>query len=131
IQTISKKHNYQKFNPENFDYIIIDEVHHSGAKTYQEIIDYFNPKFLLGLTATPERGDGYNIYNLFNNNIIYELSLKSALNQKLLTPFFYYGISDIKLEKQIQNNEEIEFLNLNNKDRIKYIVEKSELYGYS
>lgn len=78
-----------------FDYIILDEAHHGQATTYQKIINYFEPEILVGLTATPERMDGKNILPDFNNKIAAEIRLPDALNNKLLCPFQYFGISDV------------------------------------
>lgn len=82
------------FDREYFDYIIIDEFHHAINQQYQRIVEYFKPKFLLGLTATPERMDGKNIYELCDYNVPYEISLKEAINKGMLVPFHYYGIFD-------------------------------------
>lgn len=82
------------FAPDYFDYMIIDEFHHAVNNQYQRIVAYFKPQFLLGLTATPERMDGKNIYEICDYNVPYELSLKEAINKGLLAPFHYYGIYD-------------------------------------
>ncbi len=82
------------FAQDYFDYIVIDEFHHAVNDCYKRIADYFHPKFLLGLTATPERLDGKNIYELCDYNVPYELSLKEAINKGMLVPFHYYGIYD-------------------------------------
>lgn len=81
-------------SPGYYDYIILDEVHHSAAQTYQKVIDYYQPKVLLGLTATPERMDGQDILKDFNYRIAAEIRLPDALNNRLLCPFQYFGISD-------------------------------------
>ncbi len=82
------------FSPEYFDYVVIDEFHHAVNDQYQRIVDYFKPQFLLGLTATPERMDGKNIYEICDYNVPYEISLKEAINKGMLVPFHYYGIYD-------------------------------------
>lgn len=82
------------FPPEYFDYIVIDEFHHAVNDQYRRIAEYFKPQFLLGLTATPERMDGKNIYELCDYNVPYEISLKDAINKGMLVPFRYYGIYD-------------------------------------
>ena len=82
------------FSSDYFDYIIIDEFHHVVSEQYRRIVSYFTPKFLLGLTATPERMDGRNIYELCDYNVPYEISLKEAINKGMLVPFHYYGIFD-------------------------------------
>ena len=93
IQTLTNQ--LESFSsPIYYDYIILDEVHHSSAKTYQKVIDYFQPKILLGLTATPERMDGKDILKDFNYRTAAEIRLPDALNHKILCPFQYFGISD-------------------------------------
>ena len=82
------------FAPDYFDYLVIDEFHHAVNEQYQRIVNYFKPQFLLGLTATPERMDGKNIYEICDYNVPYEISLKEAINKGVLVPFHYYGIYD-------------------------------------
>ena len=82
------------FASDYFDYIVIDEFHHAVNEQYQRIVNYFKPQFLLGLTATPERMDGKNIYEICDYNVPYEISLKEAINKGVLVPFHYYGIYD-------------------------------------
>ncbi len=82
------------FSPDYFDYVIIDEFHHAVNEHYMRIVDYFKPQFLLGLTATPERMDGKNIYEICDYNVPYEISLRDAINKGMLVPFHYYGIYD-------------------------------------
>lgn len=82
------------FSPNYFEYLVIDEFHHAVTDQYQRIVDYFNPQFLLGLTATPERMDGKNIFEICDYNVPYEISLKDAINKGILVPFHYYGIYD-------------------------------------
>lgn len=82
------------FAQDYFDYVIIDEFHHAVNEQYQRIVKYFKPQFLLGLTATPERMDRKNIYEICDYNVPYEISLKEAINKGMLVPFHYYGIYD-------------------------------------
>ena len=82
------------FVPDYFDYIVIDEFHHAVNDQYMRIVNYFKPQFLLGLTATPERMDGRNIYEICDYNVPYEISLTEAINKGMLVPFRYYGIYD-------------------------------------
>ena len=84
----------EEFSPTQFDYIVIDEVHHSAAKTYQDVLSYFKPEFLLGLTATPERMDGKSVYDIFQNNVPFDLRLREAIENDLVVPFHYFGIKD-------------------------------------
>ena len=130
VQTLTKEKNLSIFPQNYFDYIIIDEVHHSGAKTYQNIFEYFKPKFLLGITATPERTDDYNIFELFNHNIAYEIRLQDAMREELLCPFHYFGIADIKVDGQ-EIDENTTIKNLTHVERVKHILEKSRYYSHS
>lgn len=82
------------FAPDAFDYIVVDEFHHAISSTYQRILDYFKPKFLLGLTATPERLDQKDVFALCDYNVPYNLTLQEAINKGVLCPFHYYGIYD-------------------------------------
>lgn len=94
VQTINNRLEDLELSPEYYDYIVIDECHHLTANTYRDIINYFKPKVLLGLTATPERMDGGDIQEDFHNRIAAEIRLPEALNRKLLCPFQYFGITD-------------------------------------
>ncbi|WP_203295320.1 DUF3427 domain-containing protein [Luteirhabdus pelagi] len=94
VQTLNNKVEKLDQSPSYYDFIIIDECHHLTANSYRGIIEYFNPKILLGLTATPERMDGGDIQEDFHNRIAAEIRLPEALNRKLLSPFQYFGISD-------------------------------------
>lgn len=130
IQTMNKKEHLEKFPKDYFDYIIIDEVHHGGAKSYQSLINYFTPKFMLGMTATPERGDNFDIYELFHHNIAYEIRLHDALKEELLCPFHYFGISDIEVDGELIT-EKTDVKKLTASERVNHIIEKSRFYGYS
>lgn len=130
IQTLSRDANLQSFDPAFFDYILIDEVHKAGADSYKKVMDYFQPDFYLGMTATPERTDGQNIYELFDYNIAYEIRLQEALDNDMLCPFIYYGGSDIKVDGQLID-EKSTFSNLVSEQRVKHILEKVSYYGVS
>lgn len=130
VQTFSKDEHLNKFARDFFDYVIIDEVHHSAASSYQKIINRFVPKFLLGLTATPERTDNFDIYSIFDNNVAYEIRLHEAMEENLLCPFHYFGISDIQIDG-ISLDEKASIKNLTTDERVKHILEKSDYYGYS
>lgn len=127
VATLRQDDILQKFTKNHFDYIIIDEVHHAGADSYQKIIDYFTPKFLLGLTATPERTDGFDIYSLFENTIAYEIRLQKALEEDLLCPFHYYGLSDLTVNGQLVDDK-TEFKNLVSTERIHHIEKALKTY---
>ena len=127
IFTLAKDENLRLFSPEHFDYIIIDEVHHAGAKSYQKVINYFKPEFLLGLTATPERTDGFDIFSMFENNIPYEIRLQKALEENLLCPFHYYGISDITVNGELIDDKS-DFSKLASPERLRHIEKAIKLY---
>ena len=94
IQTFNSQDFTAKTTPEFYDYIIVDEVHHAAAPTYQKLLAYYQPRILLGLTATPERMDGKSILPYFNNRIAAEIRLPEAIDRKLLCPFQYFGVTD-------------------------------------
>lgn len=100
IQTFNSQDFTSKTSPDFYDYIIVDEFHHAAAPTYQKLLSYYNPKILLGLTATPERMDGKSILPYFNNRIAAEIRLPEAIDRKLLCPFQYFGVTDtVDLDK--------------------------------
>lgn len=132
IQSLNNR--YQEFSEDEFDYIIVDEAHHITAKSYEKVINYFKPKFLLGLTATPERCDGGNIYEIFHMNVPVEIRLQEALDRELVTPFHYYGvkdISDVNLEGIDLNDIPAVTKALNLEKRVDFIIKKMNFYGYS
>ena len=112
MQMMSKEEIFTKFKEDEFDIIVIDEAHRIGASSYQKIIQYFKPKLLLGMTASPERTDGYDVYKVFNHNIAYEIRLEQALEENLLCPFHYFGITDIIFEDKDENIELKDFSKL-------------------
>lgn len=130
IQTLSQKGVYSGFTKDYFDYIAIDEVHRAAATSYLKVMNYFTPKFMLGLTATPERTDGQNIYELFDYNLAYEIRLQQALEEGMLAPFHYYGISDIEIHGKIVD-ENTTFKELTSDARVNYIISKLDVYGHS
>lgn len=93
VQSI-KNLDSEKFSPDAFDMIIVDEFHHAAASTYEKLLNYYQPKVLLGLTATPERTDGQSILHWFENGISAELRLWEAIDRQILSPFQYFGIHD-------------------------------------
>jgi superfamily II DNA or RNA helicase len=128
VQTISKPENLALFDKTYFEYIVIDETHRAGAASYQRILDYFNPKFLLGMTATPERGDNFDIFQSFEYNIAYEIRLHRALEEEMLSPFHYYGVTDITVDGQVLE-EKADFNLLTSNERVDRIIENAKLYG--
>jgi superfamily II DNA or RNA helicase len=94
VQTLGKTSHLRIFSPKHFDYIIVDEFHHAAARTYQQLLNHFEPNFLLGLTATPERTDQSDILALCDDNLVYSRDLFHGIEANLLCPFAYYGIAD-------------------------------------
>jgi superfamily II DNA or RNA helicase/diadenosine tetraphosphate (Ap4A) HIT family hydrolase len=94
VQTLGRKLHLEKFQPSDFDYVIVDEFHHASARTYRRIIDYFEPQFLLGLTATPERTDGGDLLSLCQGNLVFRCDLREGIEEGLLSPFHYFGVPD-------------------------------------
>jgi len=128
VQTISKSTYLENFSKNHFDYIIIDETHRSGADSYLRLLNYFEPKFLLGMTATPERTDGYDIFKLFDHNIGYEIRLNRAMEEEMLSSFHYYGVTDLLIDN-IETNNTTDFNRLISTERIDRIIEKANFYG--
>lgn len=94
IQTLSRQSHLDKFGREEFDYIVVDEFHHAAANTYRRLIDYFRPKFLLGLTATPERTDGGDLLALCDENLVYRCDVPRAIDLGMLCAYHYFGVPD-------------------------------------
>ena len=128
IQTISKPNHLDSFTKDHFDYIIIDETHRSGADSYLRLIEHFQPKFLLGMTATPERTDGNDIFRLFDHNIAYEIRLSKAMEEDMLSSFHYFGVADLSIDnKQVENTSDFRFLVAD--ERVERIIEHAKFYG--
>lgn len=130
VQTMSKDYVLTNFEQDRFECIIIDETHKAGAESYHKIIDYFKPKLLLGMTASPERKDGFDIYKLFNHNIASEIRLQDALQDNLLCPFHYFGISDLTVNG-VEVDEKTEFRYLASDQRVDHIIEQATYFGHS
>lgn len=132
IQTISS--NFNEFKKDEFDYIVIDEAHHIVSPSYKKVLEYFNPKFLLGLTATPNRLDAKSIYEVFDENIACDIRLYEALENSLISPFHYFGINEIESidykNIDMQNISQIAKLLMVNK-RVDYIIQMMNFYGFS
>ena len=117
-----------EFDPAEFDYIIFDEAHRSGAASYLALLDYFTPAFCLGMTATPSRTDGYDVYGLFNHVIAFRITLQDALDQDMLAPFHYFGIADLEIDDQVVDDASL-FNRLTCEDRVRHITSKIEEYS--
>lgn len=139
VQTLSKDEYLKEFDPKDFSCIILDEAHHSSANSYQKIMEYFRPTLWLGMTATPDKRDddieGKNIYEIFNHNVACDIRLQQAMEENLLCPFHYFGISDLSLVSDVQSKSakisQRDFNILTSDERVKHIVEKAYYYGYS
>lgn len=139
VETLSKEEHLFKYDKKAFDCIILDEAHRSTANIYQKVMGYFEPKLFLGMTATPDRRDdyleGHNVYELFNHQIAHEIRLQKAMEDDLLCPFHYFGISDIALInddllKQKALSEKA-FNLLTSEERVDKVIEQAEYYGFS
>ncbi len=134
IQTLNYREKYKQFPEDHFDYIVIDESHHASASTYLKIIEYYEPEILLGLTATPERMDGKNILDYFNNRIASEIRLTDAINRKLLSPFHYFGVTDpedlsnLKWSRGGYEINELENVYTKSKQRVQVIIDAMNRY---
>lgn len=137
VETLNKDAHLQKYKPDEFDCIILDEAHHSSANTYQKVMQYFRPRLFLGMTATPDKRTDNdandNIYEIFHYQIAYEIRLQQAMEEDLLCPFHYFGITDLSVvrDTKAKNISEEEFNKLICDERVKHIIEQSEYYGYS
>jgi superfamily II DNA or RNA helicase len=129
VQTLSQEHVLASLPKDGFDYIVIDEAHRSAANTYQRVMQHFEPKFLLGMTATPERTDGFNVFELFDYNVPYEIRLNHALEAEMLCPFHYYGVADITFEDGTTTNDATQLNRLVSSERIDHLIQAVERYG--
>lgn len=128
IQTINKASHLRQFKSDEFDYIVIDESHRAGAQSYAKVLAHFKPKFLLGMTATPERTDGYDIFKLYDNKVGCEIRLARALREELLVPFHYFGISDLQLDGEVIDDKS-SFNRLVSAQRVNHIITALDKYG--
>jgi superfamily II DNA or RNA helicase len=130
---VTMANSLELFEKHTWDYIIIDECHHAAAETYRKILEYFEPQFLLGITATPERMDGEDVLSLFDQNVPYELRLRDAIINGLVVPFKYYGIRDELIEYGIKETKSHKFVEQFSDDKhvefISRIIEKHRLPG--
>ncbi len=139
VQTLNRDEHLKIYKPEEFDCIILDEAHHSSADTYQKVMNYFKPKLWLGMTATPDKRDdneeGRNIYEIFNYQIAYEIRLQQAMEENMLCPFHYFGISDLSMiddkATKVKKIDEKDFNKLTSDERVRHIIAQANYYGYS
>lgn len=139
VQTLNRDQHLSQYKKDEFECIILDEAHHSSADTYQKVMSYFKPRLWLGMTATPDRQnddmEGRNIYEIFHYQIAYEIRLQQAMEENMLCPFHYFGISDISMadDKQIGSKkmDPHVFQLLTSDERVKHIIEQANYYGFS
>lgn len=133
VQTLTRDEHLLQYDKNTFDCIIIDEAHHVTADTYQKIMKHFVPKLWLGMTATPDKRDdnieGKNVYELFDYQIAYEIRLQQAMEENLLCPFHYFGITDLSIIGDDKGNRD--FSMLTSDERVRHIIEQACYYGYS
>ncbi|MBE5891471.1 MAG: DUF3427 domain-containing protein [Lachnospiraceae bacterium] len=133
VQTLNRDEHLLTYEKDAFDCIVLDEAHHVPADTYQKIMKHFTPKLWLGMTATPDKRDdnvaGRNVYEIFNYQIAYEIRLQQAMEENLLCPFHYFGITDLSID----GDEDVarDFSDLTSDERIKHIITQANYYGYS
>ena len=129
VQTLSQPDVLASLAEDEFDYILIDEAHRAAAPSYQKILAHFKPEFLLGMTATPERMDEQNVYQIFDYNLAYEIRLRDALEEKMLSPFHYVGVQDYEVAGQtIDETTGLRYLV--SEQRVDYVLKEIEYYGY-
>lgn len=133
VQTLNRDEHLLQYDKDAFDCIVLDEAHHVTADTYQKIMKHFLPKLWLGMTATPDKRDdnvaGRNVYELFNYQIAYEIRLQQAMEENLLCPFHYFGITDLSIVGDDKDNRD--FSMLTSDERVKHIIQQANYYGYS
>ncbi|MCR5605043.1 MAG: DEAD/DEAH box helicase [Lachnospiraceae bacterium] len=132
VQTLNRDEHLLQYAPDSFDAICLDEAHHVPADTYQKIMRHFTPGLWLGMTATPDKRDdnieGRNVYEQFNYQIAYEIRLQQAMEENLLCPFHYFGITDLSI---IGDDKNRDFSVLTSDERVRHIIEQADYYGYS
>jgi len=129
IQTLSKPDVLQGIDPRAFEYVLVDEVHHAGASSYQRVLEHLEPDFLLGMTATPERTDGFNVFELFDFNVPYEIRLARALESDMLAPFHYYGVADVKFDDGTTVHVEDRIDRLASRVRVDHVLAALDRYA--
>ena len=130
IQSLSRPENLAAIDPDAFDYVLIDEVHRAGAASYRRVIDHLRPVFLLGMTATPERTDDFNVFELFGYNVPYEIRLQKALEADMLAPFHYYGVTDFVMDNGEVIDDFADLTKLIATERVDHLVATIERYGH-
>ena len=129
MNMMAKPEIMSQFEPNEYSVIVLDECHRSGANSYQRIINYFEPELLLGMSASPERTDDFDVFSLFDHNIACEIRLQQALENDLLCPFHYFGITDLEIDGD--SDDVSKFRQLTADKRVDYIIKQAEYYGYS
>lgn len=128
MQTMCKEEIMSLYQKDTFDAIVIDEVHRAASNSYQKIMDYFEPELYLGMSASPDRPDGFDIYEIFDHNIAQEVRLQQALQDDLLCPFHYFGVSDLEVDGNSVDSKDFCYLTCD--ERIKHIIRNAKYYGH-
>lgn len=131
IQSLSRPDSLRAIDPRHFDYVLIDEVHRAGADSYRRVMNHLDPGFLLGLTATPERTDGFNVFELFDYNVPYEIRLQAALEADMLAPFHYNGVTDYVDADGATVEETANLTRLVAVERVDHLIRAIRMYGHS
>jgi superfamily II DNA or RNA helicase/HKD family nuclease len=131
IQSLSRADILERIQPDAFDYVLIDEVHRAGAASYRRVIEHLKPAFLLGMTATPERTDDFNVFELFGFNVPYEIRLQKALEADMLAPFHYYGVTDFETETGEVIDQLSDLSRLVASERVDHLITTIEKYGHA
>ncbi|MER3390580.1 MAG: DUF3427 domain-containing protein [Microcella sp.] len=131
IQTLSRPDVLEGIQADEYDYVVVDESHHVGADTYRRVMKHLSPSFTLGLTATPERSDQSDVFELFDYNVAYEIRLQAALEADMLAPFHYYGVADVEFEDGATTDDATSVERLSSRLRAEHIVKNLEIYGHA
>ena len=131
IQSLSRPDVLGAITPDLFDYVVVDESHHVGAQTYRRVMEHLKPSFIIGLTATPERSDQSDVFELFDYNVAYEIRLQAALEADMLAPFHYFGVADVEFEDGTTTDDATTVERLASRLRGEHVVRNLELYGHA
>ncbi|MBQ8994564.1 MAG: DUF3427 domain-containing protein, partial [Oscillospiraceae bacterium] len=133
MQMMAKDEIREQFAKNEFSCIILDEAHRTGANSYQKIMKYFQPDFWLGMTASPERMDDFDVFALFDHNIAYEIRLQQAMEEDMLCPFHYFGVTELEINGEVFDDETgmRNFRYLVCDQRVDYIIEQTSYYGHT
>lgn len=130
VQSLARSENLGSIPRDHFDYVLVDEVHRIGASSYQKVIEHLGPDFLLGVTATPERTDDFNVFEMFDYNVPYEIRLQRALEADMLAPFHYFGVTDFEVDGRVIDDS-AQLSRLVAPERVDHICAAIQTYGHA